>query len=107
MWSSKLELGVLSNLKLGEKLELARKNFPETRKYSELETPKLGKILSSKPHFGNPVLLNKDVTSTINKKNSLQNPKNELQCSESRRKGVLKYPQTRFIDITAFLTPQN
>ncbi len=38
MWSSKLELelelGLLSNLKLEEKLELARKNFPETRKYS-------------------------------------------------------------------------
>ncbi len=40
MWSSKLELelelelGLLSNLKLGEKLELARTNFPETRKYS-------------------------------------------------------------------------
>ena len=36
MWSSKLELelGLLSNLKLEEKLELARKNFPEIRKYS-------------------------------------------------------------------------
>ena len=33
MWSSKLELelDLLSNLKLAEKLELARKNFPKTR----------------------------------------------------------------------------
>ncbi len=30
MWSSILELGLLSNLKLGGKLELARKNFPDT-----------------------------------------------------------------------------